>query len=92
MGADGVKILRSKYKDANYRYLYYALKNAKIPDTGYNRHFKWLKNVEIKYLDAKKQSEIVEILDKVSSIINRKRQEVNLLDNLIKSRLRFHLF
>lgn len=86
LGADGVKVLRSKYKDANYRYLYYALKNAKIPDTGYNRHFKWLKNVEIKYLDAKKQSEIVEILDKVSSIINRKRQEVNLLDNLIKSR------
>lgn len=86
LGADGVKVLRSKYKDANYRYLYYALKNAKIPDTGYNRHFKWLKNVEIKYLDAEKQSEIVEILDKVSSIINRKRQEVNLLDNLIKSR------
>ena len=43
LGADGTKILKSKIPDANYKYLYYALKNAKIPNTGYNRHFKWLK-------------------------------------------------
>lgn len=40
LGADGTKILRSKMIDANYKYLYYALKNTKIPNTGYNRHFK----------------------------------------------------
>lgn len=39
LGADGVKVLRSKVPNANYRYLYYALKNAKIPNTGYNRHY-----------------------------------------------------
>ena len=47
LGADGVKLLKSKKKDANYKYLYYALKNAKIPDTGYNRHFKWLKELPV---------------------------------------------
>ena len=26
LGADGVKVLRSKFKNANYKYLYYALK------------------------------------------------------------------
>lgn len=45
MGPDCVKVLRSKYENANYKYLFYALKNARIPDTGYNRHFKWLKEV-----------------------------------------------
>lgn len=34
IGADGVKILKSKIDNANYKYLYYALKNAKIPNTG----------------------------------------------------------
>ena len=52
LGADGVKVLRSKEKNANYKYLYYALKSAKIPNTGYNRHFKWLKDVEINYPDS----------------------------------------
>ena len=47
LGADGVKLLKSKKEDANYKYLYYALKNARLPDTGYNRHFKWLKEVII---------------------------------------------
>ena len=32
IGADGVKVLRCRFPDANYKYLYYALKNAKIPD------------------------------------------------------------
>ena len=47
LGADGVKVLRSKDNNANYKYLYYVLKNAKIPNTGYNRHFKWLKKIHI---------------------------------------------
>ena len=51
LGADGVKVLRSRFKDANYRYLYYALKNIRVPNTGYNRHFKWLKDSIIEYPD-----------------------------------------
>ena len=86
LGADGVKVLRSKYDDANYKYLYYALKNAKIPDTGYNRHFKWLKEVKINYPDMKRQEEIVNVLDKVSSIIESREEELKNFDTLIKSR------
>ena len=44
VGRISMKVLRSRFKDANYRYLYYALKSVKIPNTGYNRHFKWLKH------------------------------------------------
>ena len=86
LGADGVKVLRSKDDNANYKYLYYALKNARIPDAGYNRHFKWLKEVQINYPDSDKQAEIVELLDKVSSVIKKREDELCALDNLIKAR------
>ena len=86
LGADGVKVLRSKDDNANYKYLYYALKNARIPDTGYNRHFKWLKEVQINYPDSDKQAEIVDILDNVSSVIKKREDELCVLDGLIKAR------
>ena len=86
LGADGVKVLRSKDENANYKYLYYALKNAKIPNTGYNRHFKWLKEVKINYPDSNKQAEIVDVLDHVSDIISKRETELQTLDNLIKAR------
>ena len=86
LGADGVKLLKSKKQDANYKYLYYALKNARIPDTGYNRHFKWLKEVRIEYPSTKKQQEIVEILDRISTVIEKRKLELRQLDELIKAR------
>ena len=86
LGADGVKILRSKVEDANYKYLFYALKFAKIPDTGYNRHFKWLKKIKIKYPDIEKQAKIVEILDSVEIIKERLKSQLELLDELIQAR------
>ncbi len=86
LGADGVKILRSKDKNANYKYLYYALRNANIPDTGYNRHFKWLKETKINYPSVARQDEIVRILDKLSDIIDRRKTQLQGLDSLIKAR------
>lgn len=86
LGADGVKVLRCKNNDANYKYLYYALKNAKIPNTGYNRHFKWLKETKIAYPDIIKQNQITLILDKISKIIDYRKQQLDDVDNLIKSR------
>ena len=86
LGADGVKLLKSKKQNANYKYLYYALRNARIPDTGYNRHFKWLKEVNIAYPEPNKQQEIVEILDKITKVIEERKLELQQLDELIKAR------
>ena len=86
LGADGVKVLRSKDENANYKYLYYALKNVKIPDTGYNRHYKWLKEIQIEYPDSNEQAKIVNILDKVSDVISKRKEELKELDDLIKAR------
>ena len=86
LGADGVKVLRSRFKDANYRYLYYALKSAKIPNAGYNRHFKWLKEAKIYYPNSEEQSKIVLILDEISSVIEHRQQQLRKLDELVKAR------
>ncbi len=86
IGADGVKVLKSKYEKTNYKYLYYALKNVKIPNTGYNRHFKWLKEAKINYPEISKQQKIVSTLDKLQSIITHRRTQLEKLDLLVKAR------
>lgn len=86
LGADGVKILKAKSDGANYKYLYYVLSSAKIPDTGYNRHFKWLKGIDIPNHSSLEQKQIVEELDKVSLLIEQRNQQLSKLDELVKAR------
>lgn len=86
LGADGTKVLKSPVKNVNYKYLYYLLKNASIPDTGYNRHFKWLKELIFKYHSQEQQNQIVTILDKLDLTITKYREELSLLDELAKAR------
>lgn len=86
LGADGVKLLKAKNNAANYRYLYYALCNAKIPNTGYNRHFKWLKRVDIPMPNVGKQNQVVSTLDKVILTIDLCNAILEKLDLIVKSR------
>ncbi|MCC4461005.1 restriction endonuclease subunit S [Limosilactobacillus reuteri] len=86
LGADGVKVLKSKEKESNYKYLYYALKAAHIPNTGYNRHFKWLKQINMNYPDLNEQKNIVDILDSLTRIIKVRQKELAFFDKLIKAR------
>lgn len=86
LGADGVKLLRVKDKNLNYKYLYYVLCNAKIPNTGYNRHFKWLKELEIPLPLLETQKQIAETLDKVTHLIDLCNAILEKLDLLVKAR------
>ena len=86
LGADGTKVLKSPLKSVNYKYLYYLLKNASIPDTGYNRHFNWVKELMFKYHSQEQQNQIVTILDKLDSTIIKYREELSLLDELVRAR------
>lgn len=86
LGADGVKLLKAKNPFANYKYLYYALSAARIPDTGYNRHFKWLKEIDIPLPSSDEQCRIVAILDKITSLITLRKQQFAKLDELVKAR------
>lgn len=86
LGADGVKVLKATIPDVDCRYLYYAVSAVKIPNTGYNRHFKWLKEAQIPLPDISTQRRIADTLDKVSEGIEVCRRMLGELDLMVKSR------
>ena len=86
LGADGVKLLKTKIANPNYKYLYYVLSSANIPNTGYNRHFKWLKEVNIPLPNVDEQQKIVDTLDKIGELIALRKEQLTKLDQLVKSR------
>ena len=85
LGADGVKILKNISNLFLDKFLYYSIKNFKIPNTGYNRHFKWLKNFKIKYISLVEQKKIVNIIEKIEGFILQKKEQLNYLKKLNKS-------
>ena len=86
IGADGVKILRPTNAKDNPKYLYYALQAAKIPNLGYSRHFKVVKELEIRMYSRDEQDEIVHVLEKIDHLIEQRHAETTYLDQLVKSR------
>ncbi|MCC7575935.1 MAG: restriction endonuclease subunit S [Methanomethylovorans sp.] len=86
LGADGVKLLKNRNKNVECKYLYYCLLNSRIPNTGYNRHFKWLKEIQIMICPIEKQKKIIDILDKAKSLIDLRKKQIEKMDLLIKSK------
>ena len=91
IGADGVKVLRPADDGDNVKYLFYVLQAARIPNLGYSRHFKAVKELEIRMYPRKKQDEIVCVLEQVDSLIGQRQNEIMQMDQLVKSRF-FELF
>jgi len=86
LGADGVKLLCPVRNDTNCKFLYYQLKNANIPDTGYNRHFKWVKELIFSVPSVEEQISTVTILDKTNELITLRKLQLSKLDELVKSK------
>lgn len=86
LGADGVKVLKGIRPDTDTRYLYYAVSAVRIPNTGYNRHFKWLKEADFPLPDLPTQRRIAATLDKVSEGIELCRKMLGELDELVRAR------
>lgn len=84
MGADGVKVLRPKI-DADLKYLYHYLRQLRLPDAGYDRHFKYLKRTEVVLLPLSEQRRIAAILDKADALRIKRLQAVAELDRLAQS-------
>lgn len=86
IGADGVKVLENKIPDKVLsKYIYYYLSSVKIPNTGYNRHFKYLKEVVIPVPNLEIQLKLVELFDEVNSLIIKRQSQITALDELTKS-------
>ena len=81
IGADGVKIL-SPVKSINAKYFYYFLKWLDIPSLGYSRHYKALKEKSVKVFSETCQQRIVNELDLLTGIIDKKNAQLRDLDAL----------
>ena len=88
IGADGVKLLKPTLnnKELNVKYVYYFLKSVELPSDGYSRHFKYLKQLVVPVPVIRIQNKIVGILDKAQELIDKRKEQIEALDELVKSR------
>lgn len=82
IGADGVKLLKVTNENVEPKYLYYLLQNFEVPNTGYNRHFKYIKEMIYPILPLKYQREIVQELEIIENIIDLNSKQIVDLENL----------
>lgn len=84
MGADGVKVLRPK-GEADVKYLYHYLRQLRLTEGGYDRHFKYLKRHSVALPPLPEQRRIAEILDKADALRAKRRAALAQLDTLTQS-------
>lgn len=84
LGADGTKVLRPK-NGSDPKYLFYALQTAHIPDAGYSRHFKYLKNFDIPLPPIAEQKRIAAILDQADALRRLRQHAIDRLNQLGQS-------
>lgn len=86
LGADGIKVLKPLGASLDEKYLYYFLRNARLPDdAGYSRHFKFVKRLKIPLPPLEEQKRIAAILDKADAIRRKRQKAIALTDTLLKS-------
>ena len=68
IGADGTQLLAMKGNDVT-KFLYYQLSTKDIPNTGYNRHFKFLKDLTFKIPRTEEQRAIATVLSDMDTEI-----------------------
>lgn len=83
IGADGTKIFQT-LPSIEPKFFYYYLLNTKIPNTGYNRHYKYLKDLNIGLPPLPEQTKIANILSKVDSEIEKVERIIEQTEKLKK--------
>ncbi|MBK7984762.1 MAG: restriction endonuclease subunit S [Candidatus Competibacteraceae bacterium] len=81
LGADGTKILRPKI-EAHEKYLFYFLQTIPMPEAGYSRHFKYLKDSEIVLPPIQEQKRIAAILDQADALRRLRQRAIDRLNML----------
>ena len=85
MGADGTKVLQTKKENCDTKYLYYFFLSINVPNTGYNRHFKYLKNLKIPLPPLDQQKKIAAILDAADAYRQKTKALIEKYDELTQS-------
>lgn len=73
LGADGVKVLQPR-GGFSAKFLYYYWLASDIPNHGYSRHFKFLKDIAVPVFAPSEQRRIVEILDQADALRKLRRE------------------
>jgi len=95
VGADGTQVLDTN-DGYNNKFYFYCLLHQNIPNTGYNRHFKFLKEMWFFKPSLNEQVKIAEILSKIDKeidLINKeleelKHQKQGLMQQLLTGKIR----
>ena len=83
VGADGTQLIRTK-ENTLVKLGYYQLMSANIPNNGYSRHFKYVKEQTYKLIaDKGEQKYIVDTLDAVAEMIKLRKETIQLTKDLI---------
>lgn len=85
IGADGVKIIRPRKDNLIPEFLYYDLKYHNIPNTGYNRHFKYIKMISLTKASLEEQSQFLSIAHQADKSGFELRKSIEAIDQVIKS-------
>lgn len=81
-GADGTKIFWAK-DGFDSTFLYYLVLSQKIPNTGYNRHFKFFKDIKVVFPKLKiEQQKIAGILETVDEDIAKTQEVIEATEKL----------
>ena len=67
MGADGIKVLRPRL-DVDLKYVFHYLSQVRLPDGGYDRHFKYLKRTRLPIPPIDEQRRVAALLDAAQSL------------------------
>lgn len=84
IGADGLKVLRPT-EDVGPRFAYHWLRSIRLPDGGYDRHFKYLKRTRVPLPPLEEQRRIAAILDKADELRAKRRAALEQLDSLTQA-------
>ncbi len=85
LGADGVKILEPKAATLDAKFLYYYLMTINLPDVGYSRHYKFLKEIQIPLPPLPIQKRIAEILDAADALRKKDQELLKKYDELAQA-------
>ncbi len=78
LGADGTQLLYPNDEILDSRFFYYALLNLKVPNKGYNRHYRYLREFSVVCPPLPEQSAIAHVLQTIQEAKFTRQREIEL--------------